>query len=182
MSGKSITFKYTTTLIIVVIATWLIHEFAHWVTSELLGYDAVMTLNSSALVRGQNPTEWHKIYISAAGPIVTLLQGLLAYIFLRKGNWNAMLYAVLFTAFYMRFAAGLMNFISLNDEGRISVFFKLGIFTLPAIMSLLLFMMVYSTSKRYRPGWKFQLVTTLIVMFVSSALILSNQFFRIQVL
>ena len=120
--------------------------------------------------------------VSASGPIVTLFQGALAFIFLYRSKWNKYVYLLLFTAFYMRFLAGLMNFINLNDEGRISVFLNLGIFTLPILVSGLLFYMTYKVSVKWSLGWPFQLYTTLIIMFISSALILVDQFYGIHII
>lgn len=82
----------------------------------------------------------------------------------------------------MRFLAGLMNFINLNDEGRISVFLNLGIFTLPILVSGLLFYMTYKVSVKWSLGWPFQLYTTLSIMLISSALILADQFIGIQII
>lgn len=182
MTSQKITIKYILAGIFVVIFTWVIHEFAHWITSELLGYDTIMRLNGTSLLSGQNPTGVHKTIISASGPILTIIQGLIAYFFLKQGNWNKSVYLFLFTAFYMRVLAGLMNFINPNDEGRISKFFEIGTFTLPVLVSGVLFFMVYKTSKKYNLNLKFQLWTTVIVMVASSILILSDQFFGIRIL
>jgi high-affinity Fe2+/Pb2+ permease len=182
MTDKKITLRYILAIIIAVIFTWIIHEFAHWLTSELLGYDTIMRLNGTSSTNGENPTDWHKIFISASGPIITILQGLIVFIILKSRNWNKYLYAFLFTAFYMRLLAGLMNLINPNDEGRISAFLEIGTFTLPIIVSGLLFFMVYKISKKYNLNWKFQLSTTLIVMVASSILILSDQFLVIRIL
>ncbi|WKD86974.1 hypothetical protein KCTC32516_02354 [Polaribacter huanghezhanensis] len=178
---KKITFKYVLAIIIAVIFTWSIHEFAHWLTSELLGYKASMSINGTSLVNGQNPTDWHTLFISASGPIVTFLQGFIVFIILKTQNWNKYLYAFLFTAFYMRLLAGLMNFINPNDEGRISAFLGIGFFTLPILVSSLLFFMIYKISKKYSLNWRFQLGTYLIVMFASSFLILYDQFLGIRI-
>lgn len=181
MTDKKITFRYIKAVTVAVIFTWIVHEFAHWLTSELLGYETIMRLNGTSSVNGENPTDWHKIYISASGPMVTILQGLIVFIFLKYRNWNKYLYAFLFTAFYMRFLAGLMNFINPNDEGRISAFLEIGTFTLPILVSGLLLFMVYRISKKNNLNWKFQLFTTLIVMVASSILILSDQFLGIRI-
>jgi len=58
--------KYILTGILAVIFTWIIHEFAHWLTSELLGYETIMRLNGTSPVSGENPTDLHKIFISAS--------------------------------------------------------------------------------------------------------------------
>jgi len=182
MTDQKITIKYILAGIIAVIFTWIIHEFAHWLTSELYGYETIMRLNGTSPVNGENPTDLHKIVISASGPIVTVMQGLIVFLVLKSRKWNKYLYLFLFTAFYMRFLAGLMNFINLNDEGRISVFLEIGTFTLPIIVSGFLFFMVYKISRKYKLNWKFQLWTTIIVMVASSFLILSDQFFGIRII
>jgi hypothetical protein len=182
MNDQKVTLKYIITGILAVIFTWVIHEFAHWLTSELVGYETIMRLNGTSTVSGQNPTDIHKSIISASGPIVTVLQGVMAFLLIKSRNWNKYLYPFLFTAFYMRLLAGLMNFINPNDEGRISAFLKIGTFTLPIIVSGLLFYMVYKISKEYNLNWKFQLWTTVIIMIASSVLILSDQFLAIRIL
>ncbi len=182
MNDQKITIKYILAGIFTVIVTWIIHEFSHWLISELFGYETIMKLNGTSTVSGENPTDLHKNIISASGPIVTIIQGLIAFLLLKSRNWNKYLYLFLFTAFYMRFLAGLMNFINPNDEGRISAFLEIGTFTLPIIVSGLLFFMVYKISRKNKLNWKFQLWTTIIIMVSSSILILSDQFFGIRII
>lgn len=182
MTDQKITTKYILAGIIIVILTWIIHEFAHWLTSESLGYDTIMRLNGTSPVSGKNPTDLHKIMISASGPIITIFQGLIAFVLLKQRNWNKPVYLFLFTAFYMRILAGIMNFINPNDEGRISAFLEIGTFTLPILVSGILFFMVYKVSKKYKLTGKFQLWTTIIIMAASSILILSDQFFGIRII
>jgi hypothetical protein len=155
MTNKKITWKYNLAVIAVVIFTWVIHEFAHWLTAEFLGYESVMRINGVSPVKAETVTGWHKIYISAAGPVVTILQGVLAFLLLKRGSWNKYIYAFLFTALYMRLLAGIMNVINPNDEGRISIYFELGTFTLPLLVSAFLFYLVYSISQKYSPGGRF---------------------------
>jgi len=181
MTTKKISFKYILVILITVILTWIIHEFTHWLSSEFFGYETIMRLNGTSSVKGENPTEIQNAIISISGPIITIIQAIIAYFILNK-NWNKYIYPVLFTAFYMRFLAGLMNFIKLNDEGRVSDFLGIGTSTLPIIVGGLLFFMVYKISKKYELDWKFQLNTTLIVMIFTSILILSDQFIGIRII
>ena len=162
--------------------TWILHEFAHWLTSELLGYETIMRLNGTSIENGENPTIWHQTIVSAFGPIITIIQATIIFLILKSRSWNKYLYPLLFTAFYMRLLAGLMNIVNPNDEGRISVYLEIGIFTLPIIVSGTLFFMVYSVSKKHNLSWKFQLATTITVMIASSILILSDQFFGIRII
>ena len=182
MTNQKIELKYVLYGIVAVCFTWIIHEFAHWLTSESLGYESIMRINGGSPVKGENPSDMHKVFISASGPIITILQGLIVFMVLWSQNWNKYLYLFLFTAFYMRLLAGFMNFINPNDEGRISAFLGIGTFTLPIMVSGLLYVMVYKISKKHSLNWKLQLWTTLIVMIMSSILILIDQFLGIRIL
>lgn len=182
MKDQKITFNYILAGILAVIFTWVFHEFIHWLTSELLGYKTIMQLNGTFVVRGQNPSEFHQAIISISAPIMTLIQGLVVFILLKNRNWNKNLYPFLFTPFYMRFLAGLMNFINVNDEGRVGEYLGIGTFTLSILISGLLLFMLYKISQQAQLHWKFQLNTYLIVMIASSILILVDQFFHVQLL
>ncbi len=182
MTDQKITLKYILTVSFAVLFTWFIHEFTHWITSEFLGYESIMRLNSVSEANGQKRTEWHKIYISASGPIITILQAIIAFIILKTKGWNKYIYPFLFVPLYMRLLAGIMNFINPNDEGRISEFLGIGLFTISIIVSGLLFFLVYKISRMYRVNWKFNFWTTIITMVASSILILSDQFFGIRIL
>jgi hypothetical protein len=182
MNDQKITLKFIAGLIIVVFITWFIHEFAHWLTSEYLGYETIMRLNGVSPVPGQHPTDLHNIITSAAGPVTTIMQGLMAFVFLKFGQWNKYVYAFLFTALFMRSLAGLMNFIMLNDEGRISAYLKLGVFTLPLIVSTILFYMVFKTSAKYKLKWQFQLSLSLVLVIAVAGLIFFDQYFKLRIL
>jgi hypothetical protein len=181
MKDQKITIYYILAGMIAVILTWIIHEFSHWLTSELLGYETIMRLNGTSAVGGEDPTELHYAIISASAPLITILQGLVIFMILKSRSWNKYLYPFLFTAFYMRLLAGLMNFIKLNDEGRVSQYLGIGNFTLSIIISGILFFMVYRIARKHKLKWKLQLFTIIITIVASSILILSDQFFGIRI-
>lgn len=183
MIDQRITFKYILATLGAVIFTWVLHEFIHWTTSELLGYESILRLNSVSPVGGQKQmNEWHRIYISASGPLITIFQAVITFQFLLRKGWSKILYPFFFTPFYMRSIAGIMNFVNPNDEGKISEFLGLGLFTLSIIVSSLLFFLVYKISKKYELNWKFNLWTILVIMAASSILILSDQLFEIRLI
>ena len=159
-----------------VIFTWITHEFAHWFTGEILGYDMTMTLNG---VSSSDPykSTIHKVLVNASGPLMTLIQAFVFFFILSK-HPNFSLFPFLFTPFYMRFLAGGMNFISLNDEGKIGEALGIGIYTLPIIISAILFILVLMVSKKWVYQRKFIIWTTLLIMLFSSILILADQFFK----
>lgn len=182
MTDQKINWKYLLACIGAVFFTWILHEFTHWITSESLGYESKMTLNKVSPIAGQNYTDLHNVYVSASGPLITIIQVIIVFMVLSKGKWNKFLYPLLFTPLYMRLLAGGMNFINPNDEGRISEYFGLGVFTLSILVSVILFALVYKISIKYQLNWKFQTWTTLIIMFASSILILSDQIMGIRIL
>ena len=182
MNNQKITVKYILAGILAVFLTWIIHEFAHWLTSELMGYKNIMRLNGTSFVKGQNPSEIHKAIISISGPIITILQGIFIFLFLKSRGWNKYFYTFLFTAFYMRFLAGLMNLIMANDEGRVGQFLGIGTFTLSIIISGILFFLVYKISRKHKVKWKFQFWTTIIIISASSLLIFLDQYFKFRIL
>ncbi len=168
--------------VLAVVFTWVVHEFTHWLTSESFGYGTMMYLNKTSFVEGENPTGFHMSIISISAPLVTVLQAFVFFTLLKKKDWNKYFYPFLFTAFYMRVLAGFMNFINVNDEGRVSQYLEIGTFTLPIVVGVLLFFMVYRISKKHTLTWKFQVGTYLVVMVASSVLILLDQFFAFRLL
>ncbi len=164
-----------------VASTWLIHELAHWAAGTLLGYQMRMTLNSAGLVQGEYHAAWHSLVVSAAGPIITLVQAGVVFVLLRRAS-SAELYPFVFVPFYMRLLAGAMNLINLNDEGRVSQALGLGTYTLPVLVSLALLAMVIQASRSAAFRTRFQVGTTLTVMLFSSILILLDQFLKIRLL
>lgn len=182
MTDQKITSKYLLACVGSVIFTWIIHEFTHWITAESLGYESILTLNKVSPVAGQKWTQLHNVYVSAAGPLITIVQALIVFVILISKSWNKTIYPFLFTPLYMRLLAGGMNFINPNDEGRISEYFGLGVFTLSILVSAFLFFLVYKVSNMYQLNWKFNTWTTIIIMFASSILILSDQILHIRIL
>jgi hypothetical protein len=161
--------------------TWLLHEFSHWITGQLLGESLTMTLNACYPKSGRYTEGWHEIIISAAGPAITLVQAVIFYLLLKRGSGKRLLPFFL-TCVYMRLLAGVMNFINLNDEGRISKSLGLGTFTLPLLVVAVLFWLAYDVIKTRRFGTKPVVITTGLIMLFSSVLILADQAFKIKIL
>ncbi len=179
---QKITFRYLLASLGAVIFTWVLHEFAHWITSESLGYESVMSLNSVSVTEGQEKSASHEVYISVAGPLITIFQAVIVFLILQTKGWNKLIYPLLFTPLYMRFLAGVMNFIKPNDEGRIGEFLGIGLFTVSLFVCALLFYLVFRISKKYRLNWRFNFLTTVLIMASSSILILADQFLGIRIL
>lgn len=180
-SRHRLTFRYIALGIIAVAGSWLLHEWAHWVAGRLLGYDMVMTRNKGYPASGAYASAPHYHLISAAGPFLTLLQAVLVFVLMYRRH-RVMLYPFLFTCFYMRLLAAGMSIRNPNDEARISSWLGIGTFTLPLIVLAVSFLLVSRISKQYRFDWKFQLATLLLVIPVSAAMILADQYFSLRIL
>lgn len=167
--------RYAGVVLVAVLFSWLSHELAHWLTDTALGYEAVMTFNTVYIKSGGYRAEWHMVLVSGTGPLLTIIQAIVVYLWLRKKGWNANLYPFLLIPLYTRLLAGVMNFINLNDEGRISHFLGIGDYTLSILVSAFLGLLVYKVSKQYKPGWKYQVWTVILIMIFSSILILGDQ-------
>ncbi|HSC37792.1 MAG TPA: hypothetical protein VLD19_07975, partial [Chitinophagaceae bacterium] len=149
--------------------TWLLHEFSHWATGRLLGESLIMTLNTCYPKSGHYTGGRHEIIISAAGPAITIVQAFIFYLLLKRSPGKRW-FPFFLTCVYMRLLAGAMNFINLNDEGRISKSLGLGTFTLPLLVVAVLFWLAYDVIKTRRFGTKLVLITTGLIMLFSSVL------------
>ena len=181
MTNFKLTLKYTAISMIAVFITFFLHELSHWIAGELLGYKMTMTLNSVSLTEGKYLKTWHETIVSAAGPVFTILQASTFYIIMRQ-NKDFLLYPFLFAPLYMRVLAGVMNFINLNDEGRISNTLGIGTFTLSILVCMLLLFFVFKISKKYNYTLKFQVTNLLLTMLFSSILILGDQFLHFKII
>ncbi|WP_421764381.1 hypothetical protein [Ekhidna sp.] len=176
-----INLKYLFIAAFAVAGSWFIHEFAHWSVGEILGYDMKMTLNTAGIIDGSYGYTWERLLVSAAGPFVTIVQAVAFWILIMKRP-NQYLFPFIFTPLYFRALASFMNIINLNDEGRISHAMGIGTYTLPIIVTLFLFVLVYSVAKKLYLRKSFIAWNTLLVMIFSSVIILSDQMFQIRLI
>ena len=173
--------KYIAVFAIADFFSWIFHELAHWTVGEYLGYKMIMTLNSGYPLSGQYSKDVHYQIISAAGPIFTLCEAILIFILMMQKR-RILLYPFLFTCFYMRLFATIISVRNPNDEARISDSIRIGKFTLPILMTITLFVLVYKISKMYKFGTKFNLANLGLVILFTSIIILIDMYFKIQLL
>jgi len=173
--------KYSVITLLAVVFSFVIHEFSHWLTGEILGYKMGMTLNKAYPVSGSFTQHWHYTLISSVGPIVTLIQSICAFLLIRRDH-NKVLYPFLLSSWYLELLSGVMNFRHANDLGRISETFNLGLFTIPVIFVSIHFILVYKTVLREKYPFKFILWTFLLILLFSSTWILLNNKFHIVIL
>ena len=148
--------------------TFALHEGGHWLAAVLLGHEAYFGLNSAG-ARGTVSTVDHMI-ISAAGPAVTVIQALVA-LWLVQARASAAAWVFLFWAAFMRFMATVISLFNPNDEARISEWLGWGMWTLPAIVTAGLFVLLAVGSRRLKVSWKTLALTWVVASVAVSAVV-----------
>ena len=180
-SNPKISFTYIVITAVAVFASWELHELAHYLTGTYLGYRMGMSLNTGFPIQGHYNSDIDYQIISAAGPIFTLAEAMIVFSMMYRKNLPS-LYPFLYTCFYMRLLAAVLSFIHPNDEARISRSIGLGLFTLPVISVAIFFFLLYKIAKQYGFTTKFNLITMVLIIAFSTAIIFSDQFFHIRFL
>ena len=173
--------KYIFIVLIVVFASTIFHELAHWSIGEILGNKMTATLNGTKLISGELSHEWNRNYITLAGPLFTVLQAILFYFLIIKYKKIAFYPFILFP-FVMRLAAGLANFLNPNDEGRIGLSLEIGLFTISIFVCSFLFYLVYKTSKKLTISIKFNIISFILCCLFLLLLTFIDAKFKIKII
>lgn len=131
--------------------TFLLHEAGHWLTTILLGHEAFFGLNSSGPRAAVSAAD-HAV-ISAAGPLITVVQAAIA-LWLVQTRASPTAWIFLFWPAFMRLMAMGISLFNPNDEARISEWLGWGLWTLPALVSIALVVLLAIGSRRLRVSWK----------------------------
>ncbi|MGY1424502.1 hypothetical protein [Lysobacter sp. A289] len=116
------------------------------------------------------------ILISAAGPIVTIVQGVIGFILV----YNRRLlfgFALLYIAFFMRFLAAIVSIFNANDEARVSSDLGLGLWTIPTLVVATLFMLTYLASRRLKLSFRDQFLCYVVASLVVSLVVGIDHFY-----
>ena len=160
-------------LVLAFLISNLIHEGGHWLMGAALGVEMEFGLN---VVRYLSPTtDWQRALADASGPLVTIVQGIVAYVIVqRTGSLKA--FAFLYVAAFMRLVAGLVSVMHPNDEARLSMYFGLGKWTLPVLVAAGLILLAVKGSKRLGLTWKDQALCYLVASLAVSAIVGLDRF------
>lgn len=162
--------QLVTVLLLVGIATFVVHEFFHWLAGTLLGYPMRITPNQVGPLSAMLPV--HHTVMTAAGPIATYIQAAVGYALVTQ-RASLVGFAMVYMAFFMRLVAMGVSVFNPNDEARISLDLGLGLWTLPSLAVGTLFLLVYSCSRRMRISTREQLIcyaiaSVVVTMFVGA--------------
>ncbi|MCA3693175.1 hypothetical protein [Aquidulcibacter sp.] len=165
----------TVSIFLIVAFTFGVHEFAHGIASLLLGYDTFVKLNSSGLISGTYASKAHEQITDAAGPIVTLLQGVVGFLFSRKvsSTWP---FLIVNAAFLMRVLAAVASLTGPNDEARLGIAWGVGFWTVHAIVLLVLLALTIYTARATRAGWGLILASTVLTIIAMVVVVIVEPF------
>ena len=131
--------------------TFALHEGGHWLAAALLGHEAYFGLNSAG-ARGAVSAADHAL-ISAAGPVITLIQALVA-LWLVQARASAAAWVFLFWAAFMRLMPTAVCLFNPNDLAGFSEWLGWGLWTLPVVVTGGLFVLLAIGSRRLGLSWK----------------------------
>lgn len=160
-------------LVFAFLASYLVHESAHWLMASALGIDAEFRLNAVRYLSVTAP--WQRGLADAAGPAVTIAQAVIAYVFVRRrGSVNA--FAFVYVAAFMRFAAAVVSLLNPNDEARLSIMLGLGKWTLPVVVAAGLILLAVKAGRRFQLTWKDQVLCYLVASITVSMIVALDRF------
>jgi len=137
--------------LLIVAATFFLHEAAHGLAGAALGYDVFIRVNSSGLVDGEYRSQGDDDLISAIGPIVTLLQGVLGVVLVTRFR-SLVTFSVVLSALAMRMLAAVASLRLPNDEARLGVSWGVGYWTVHLVVIAALLGLTYWAWTRFKPG------------------------------
>lgn len=168
------TWRYSPIIIGAVFLTFIIHEGAHWAAGEALGYDMWVRINSAGLVEGTYSVEWHRQIVSAAGPLITLTQGLIG-LMLAIAFRSKIAFTFVFSALMMRILAAFATLNNPNDEARISEWLGLGTWTLHGAVIIALAIMTIIAARQLTIGWRSYGFAYLVTSLSMAGIVMSEQ-------
>lgn len=139
--------RFYSLLFLVGILTFLVHEFSHWIMGTSLGHEMLASPNRVWSKGPISPT--HGMLVSAAGPAITIVQGLIGF-WLVRSRASLVGFAMLYMAFFSRLLAAAVSVLNPNDEARISAQLGIGTWTLPILVVAGLFALVYLASRHLK--------------------------------
>jgi hypothetical protein len=172
----NIFFKLALISIPIAFFSYLFHEFGHWSIGEILGNRMAYRLNGAWPVNVHYINPKHSLYSSIAGPAFSLLQALIALLFIEKFN-TKYAFPFLFFPLFMRFFSLAFGGFNKQDEARISASLGFGTYTVAIIVILISILIIwrgaYKLKFRFKEINLFILISTLcdlLVIWIDSLL------------
>lgn len=145
LKESQIDWKVIVAFIPIAFLTYLFHEFGHWTFGELLGNDMRIGLNFVTPKSGYFIKESHALWSAIAGPVFTILQGLI-FLLLTWLAKSIYAYSVTFFAVFSRFFSIVFGGIDLQDEAGIARLLNTNKYIVAAIVLSILFLILWKSS------------------------------------
>ena len=142
LKESKINWKVALLMIPVAFLTYLFHEFGHWAVGELLGNKMTLSLNNAAPFSGNYIRETDGLFTLMGGPAFTILQAIIFLIVIEITK-SVYAYSFVFFAGFIRFFSILFGGFNFQDEAKISAILNIGIYTIAAIVLVILFLIVW---------------------------------------
>ena len=162
-------------LLLAGILSYLIHEAAHWLMGASFGANMEFGINAVRYLSPLTPSQ--RAMTDGAGPCVTILQAIVAYVLLQRRR-APVAFAFLYFAAFMRVVAALISLVMPNDEARLSAYLGLGLWTLPLLVGGVLVALVWKASKVLQLTRKDQLLCYLVASVVTTLIVVLDRLMR----
>jgi hypothetical protein len=129
----------------VAFASYLFHEFGHWIIGEVLGNPMAYSLNNVSPINGHYINASQDVYVSMGGPAFTILLSLVFLLMIEKYK-TLYAYPLVIFQFVMRFFSLVAGGFGLQDEARVSAMLGIGTYTVAFMVLLILFLIVWRAS------------------------------------
>lgn len=150
---KKISLKVYLLFIPISYASYLFHEFGHWIVGEVLGNRMIFSLNYVRPQSGHYIYPNDNLFVSIGGPAFTIL---LAVIFLLIIEKYVTIYAypVVFFQMVLRFFSLAFGGFEKQDEARIASILNLNIYIIGIVVVVILFLIVFRASYKLKIDFK----------------------------
>lgn len=149
--------RFYMALLIAALLTFVLHEAAHALAGMAMGHDMQIGLNSVSARGGAAMAARDAFLVTAAGPLATVLQAVIAWLVIARGKIGrsgaGVAYAFLFAAWFMRFAAAFVSLFHPNDEARLGLMLGWNMWLLPGAMVITLLALTWAGARRLRVRW-----------------------------
>ncbi len=153
--------------------TYLVHEGAHRIVGRAVGLDVAFSLNGVTPIGGA--TQDQALAMSAAGPAITYVQALIAYLAVRRLA-SPVAFVVLLWAAFMRVVATGISIVLPNDEARVGLALGLGYWTVPLVASGLLCALAWSAARAFHLRVRDYLICYVLLSVVTAAIVFGDRF------
>jgi hypothetical protein len=153
LKESKIDWKVIISFIPIAFATFLFHEFGHWIFGELSGNDMIISLNNSTTKSGYFINDTSALWSAIGGPLFTIIQALV-FLFIIRKTQSGIAYSIAFFAVFSRFFSIVFGGINLQDEARIASLMGINKYLVAAVVLIILFIILWKCNQMMKFDFK----------------------------